>query len=191
MFREASAFDQPIGGWRVNKVRDMEKMFRDASVFNNNIGAWKTSLVTNMGDMFQFAAAFNQPIGDWSVGAVTNMRDMFEEASNFNQDISGWSVESVEDMEQMFWGASAFDQDLGWCVDDDVSLEKAFEAAPCESTSCGVNWAAAVSCGGSGPGKLDDSTIRTAVTAWLWNLVAAEAAYGHISTWETGGVTDM
>ena len=30
-----------------------------------------------------------------------------------------------------------------------------------------------------------------AVTAWLWNLVAAEAAYGHISTWETGGVTDM
>jgi hypothetical protein len=34
---------------------------------------------------------------------------------------------------------------------------------------------------------LDDSTIRTAVTAWFDNQPAAEATYGHISTWETGG----
>ena len=27
--------------------------------------------------------------------------------------------------------------------------------------------------------------------AWLSNPAAAEATYGHISTWETGGVTDM
>ena len=38
---------------------------------------------------------------------------------------------------------------------------------------------------------LDGSTIRTAVAAWLANATAAEATYGHISTWETGGVTDM
>ena len=38
---------------------------------------------------------------------------------------------------------------------------------------------------------LDDSTIRTAVAAWLADPTAAEATYGHISTWETGGVTDM
>ena len=38
---------------------------------------------------------------------------------------------------------------------------------------------------------LDDTTIRTAVAAWLSNATAAEATYGHISTWETGGVTDM
>ena len=37
----------------------------------------------------------------------------------------------------------------------------------------------------------DDSTIRTAVAAWLSDSAAAEATYGHISTWETGGVTDM
>ena len=37
----------------------------------------------------------------------------------------------------------------------------------------------------------DDSTIRTAVAAWLSNSASAEATYGHISTWETGGVTDM
>ena len=38
---------------------------------------------------------------------------------------------------------------------------------------------------------MDDSTIRTAVNAWLSDAAAAKATYGHISTWETGGVTDM
>ena len=37
----------------------------------------------------------------------------------------------------------------------------------------------------------DDSTIRTAVAAWLSDRAAAEATYGHISRWETSGVTDM
>ena len=38
---------------------------------------------------------------------------------------------------------------------------------------------------------VDDSNIYTAVRAWLSNPAAAEATYGHISTWETGGVTGM
>ena len=38
---------------------------------------------------------------------------------------------------------------------------------------------------------MDDSTIRTAVAAWNMDATAAEATYGHISTWETGGVTDL
>jgi len=38
---------------------------------------------------------------------------------------------------------------------------------------------------------MTDSNINTAVAAWLADATAAEATYGHISTWETGGVTDM
>ena len=38
---------------------------------------------------------------------------------------------------------------------------------------------------------MDDSSIWTARDAWLADPTAAEATYGHISTWETGGVTDM
>ena len=38
---------------------------------------------------------------------------------------------------------------------------------------------------------MTDSTIRTAVAAWLSDRAAAEATYGHISRWATGGVTDM
>merc|ERR1719409_1324718 len=38
---------------------------------------------------------------------------------------------------------------------------------------------------------MDDDSIRTAVAAWFADQSAAEAGYGHISTWETSGVTDM
>jgi surface protein len=38
---------------------------------------------------------------------------------------------------------------------------------------------------------MTDSTIITAVAAWLSDATAAEATYGHISTWATGGVTNM
>ena len=38
---------------------------------------------------------------------------------------------------------------------------------------------------------LDNDSIRTAVALWLSDSAAAEAAYGHISTWDTSGVTDM
>ena len=38
---------------------------------------------------------------------------------------------------------------------------------------------------------LDDTSIHTAVDAWLADPTAAEATYGHISMWETSGVTDM
>ena len=38
---------------------------------------------------------------------------------------------------------------------------------------------------------MDNSNIYTARDAWLADSAAAEATYGHISTWETGGGTDM
>ena len=119
----------------------------------------------------------------------------------------------------MFSYASAFNQDLGWCVDDGVSLSYAFDNTPCASTSCGVVQVADVAeCPTPAlsttfaptfapppttpaptatpaptvtPLVADDTTIRTAVAAWLSDASAAEATYGHISTWDTSGVTSM
>ena len=112
----------------------------------------------------------------------------------------------------MFDGASAFDQDLGWCVDY-VSLGSfAFSGTPCYSTSCGVQTMEEGTCAptlaptaslapslrptpapmGSITGYvMTDSNIYTAAAAWLDDRAAAEATYGHISTWETGEVKDM
>ena len=114
------------------------------------------------------------------------MDSMFNRASAFDQDISGWALHSVTTMEYMFNGASAFDQDLGWCLDS-VDLGNAFTGTPCASTSCGILNTAALACDGA----MTDSTIRTAVAAWLADATAAAATYGHISTWETSGGTDM
>ncbi|CAH0367867.1 unnamed protein product [Pelagomonas calceolata] len=43
----------------------------------------------------------------------------------------------------------------------------------------------------AGAGVLDDTTIRDAVAAWLADATAAEATYGHISSWDTSQVTDI
>ena len=87
---------------------------------------------------FHRASAFDQDISGWAVHSVTRMDGMFAYASAFDQDISGWAVHSVTRMPGMFAYASAFNQDLGWCVADEVDLDRAFEKTKCASTSCGV-----------------------------------------------------
>jgi hypothetical protein len=157
-----------------------------------HISTWETGGVTDMSFLFcaysswssdgcnAAAASFNEDIGAWDTSGVTTMFYMFRGASTFNQDIGDWAVHSVMTMYAMFYKASSFDQDLGWCVDG-VDLRYAFDDTPCASTSCGVHSRC----------YMTDSTIRTAVEEWLSDSAAAEATYGHISTWETGGVTDM
>ena len=39
--------------------------------------------------------------------------------------------------------------------------------------------------------KLEDTTIKIAVTAWFTDQPGAVATYGHISTWDTSEVTNM
>ena len=107
--------------------------------------------------MFWSASSFNQPIGGWNVERVVDMSFAFQEASSFNQFLGGWRVGAVIIMKGMFLDASAFDQDLGWCVNDDVDLDDAFDDTPCESTSCGILAAAALKCGG-GPVRQETDT---------------------------------
>ena len=51
--------------------------------------------------------------------------------------------------------------------------------------------ALALACHGAAAWTASDASIRSAVRLWLSDKSAAEVKYGHISTWETGGVTDM
>jgi surface protein len=182
-----------------------------------HISTWDVSGVTSMEALFFGASAFNEDIGSWDTSGVKHMGGMFHEALSFNGDISAWDTSGVTTMFGMFYSASAFDQDLGWCVADDVSLTSAFDGTPCASTSCGVVQNAAGTCAptplptstpSTSPtprptlhpttpwptafdGTFDDSNIETAVHSWFSDATAAESTYGHISTWDTSGVTDM
>jgi surface protein len=144
-------------------------------------------------------------ISTWETSEVTDMSELFADSS-FNEDISAWDTSGVTDMTRMFEEATSFDQDLGWCVDDDVDFDSegdglyfqdTFKDTPCASTSCGVLRGRSEGgiCVTPAPTSFDgvfgDEGIRTAVTAWLADATAAEATYGHISTWDTSGVTDM
>ena len=70
-----------------------------------------------------------------------------------------------------------------------MTFDAWFRTTPCESTLCGVFW------GGcdipSNGNVMANGKLRIAVAAWLSDATAAEATYGHISTWDTSGVTDM
>ena len=180
-----------------------------------HISKWVTGGVTDMSYLFcapledddedededgrchPAAAAFNEDISAWDTSGVLTMRYLFYGAAAFNQTISGWRVDKVTDMERMFAYASAFDQDLAWCVN--VEIRPAFDMfgdwwvdnfAPCVSTACGLVWGGGCDTPLASP-VMVNWKLRLAVRAWFDDAAAAEATYGHISTWDTSLVTDM
>ncbi len=130
MFLNAEAFNQNIGSWTVDNVTDMSAMFRSAEAFNQNIGSWNVGNVTDMTAMFRDAEAFNQNIGSWTVDAVTDMGDMFRSATVFNQNIDSWNVGNVDDMRSMFRDTENFNQDLNsWDVAKVTEMDNMFNNA--------------------------------------------------------------
>ena len=166
-----------------------------ADIKYGHITAWDTSAVTDMSCLFKAE--------EDNGGQCTYPRFYHAAAASFDEDLSGWDVGNVRKMAGIFVGAEAFDQDLAWCVAaDDLDEEQgAFYGSKCASTNCGVaagQYPAGGGCGATpAPAATYDGTyhtdasLRTAVAAWLAKATAAEAAYGHISTWKTGKVTDM
>ena len=74
---------------------------------------------------------------------------------------------------------------------DGNRLYPAFDGTSCANmgfyTACGVYYTSALRCGGAH----GNNGIRMAVDAWFSNdRPSVEVVYGHISTWDTSGVTD-
>jgi surface protein len=130
MFRDASAFNQPLNSWNTSNVTDMSAMFLGASAFNQPLDSWNTSNVTNMSFMFPGTSLFNQPLNSWNTSKVTNMVGMFNSASIFNQPLNSWNTSNVTDMNGMFFGASIFNQPLGsWDTSKVTNMSNMFLGA--------------------------------------------------------------
>jgi surface protein len=159
MFKNAAAFDQPIGGWDVSSVRNMGQMFRLASAFDQPIGGWDVSSVTDMFQMFSGAAAFNQPIGGWDVSSLMYMGDMFNGATSFDQPIGDWDVSSVRNMAALFSGAAAFNQPIGdWDVSSVTDMGDMFNGAAAFRQHI-TGW--------STPALTTSTSMFSGATAWL------------------------
>jgi hypothetical protein len=74
-------FNQPLDGWVVNNVTNMEGMFLDCIEFNQPLDAWNDRLknVTNMEEMFKGCINFKQDLNGWIIDEENvNTKNMFQ-----------------------------------------------------------------------------------------------------------------
>ena len=117
--------------WSAHKCLDFGSMFRQASAFNQPISYLvDTSGIDpsgcNMSAMFQLATQFNQNINNWNVSRVTSMNLMFSGATNFNNGgtsgtftnpLTDWRAPKCTTYASMFSTAVAFNQAITNLVD--------------------------------------------------------------------------
>jgi len=132
MFERAFSFNQPIGNWDVSSVTEyhIQSMFCDARSFNQDINNWDVSNVTSLSRVFENAVSFNQPLDKWDVSNVVNMGEMFRGAESFNQPLDNWNVSSLLVSVQMFSDAISFNQPLNtWDVSSLINAQEMFAGA--------------------------------------------------------------
>ncbi|MDR9391821.1 MAG: BspA family leucine-rich repeat surface protein, partial [Trueperaceae bacterium] len=173
LFRDATAFDQELGGWDVSNVTDLTRTFAGATAFRAGVAAWDVGNVTSTNATFEGATAFDEDLGAWDVanvvdftstfegaaafagdvrtwdtGAARWMDGMFRDATSFDGDVGGWDVAGVQDLSSAFEGATAFDRDLGgWDVRSVLNMDGTFEGSGMSQAAYDatlVGWAAAI-----------------------------------------------
>ena len=205
-----------ISTWETSGVTDISKLFQGASSFNEDISAWDTSGVTTMERMFEGASTFDQDLG-WCVDDDVGFSLAFTDtpcestACGVTQVAGGCSpspgptpapsprptpVPTPGPTPAPTPGPTPAPTPLPTPRPTPAPTPLPTPRPTHVPTPLPTPRPTHVPTPLPTPGPtplppLDDTTIRTAVAAWLADPTAAAVTYGDITTWDTGGVTDM
>ena len=108
MFYNAVSFDQDVGRWNTDEVRDMSNMFRNATSLqrlSNMYASWNTFKVQDMSSMFQYASSFGGFVSRFDTSHVVDMSSMFNGAVSLQTNLSDWCVDMVRHFSNFSVGA--------------------------------------------------------------------------------------
>ena len=112
-FRNAKAFNQPIGNWDVSNVTDMSNVFIFTDSFNQPLNNWNVSNVTKMDNTFRDAAAFDQSLANWDIRQVTGFKDFMKDVSsfsvsNYDATLISWAAQTLNSNISIDFGTSRY-----------------------------------------------------------------------------------
>ena len=112
-FRNAKAFNQPIGNWDVSNVTDMSNVFIFTDSFNQPLNNWNVSNVTKMDNAFRDAAAFDQSLANWDIRQVTGFKDFMKDVnsfsvSNYDATLISWAAQTLNSNISIDFGTSRY-----------------------------------------------------------------------------------
>ena len=187
--------------------------FPDGGAFSDDISAWDVAAVTSMRHMFHSASSFNADLSGWDVGRVQDTTGMFAESVSLSdcnryRIAASWPILAQLTSTSRLDTPSATSTSLATVV---YQVEFYGCVAVCGAGLCSAYPSCAAGyygtahgapcfacpaghfCVGSDgqPSLADNDSIKTAVGAWLANPTAAQATYGHISTWDVSRVQSM
>ena len=213
MFRGATSFSGDISSWEISAVKEFWNMFYQATSFDKKL-CWNDISGVDTGGMFDDS-------GGGSVSSVADGTCEFCSYGKFRNSVDGscelcpagsygplplWGSGSVGVDSCLPCTAGHSNPTEGQaacfpCAAGSFQPEGGFHASciPCSGgffgvgtgrTSCDDACAAGMySAGGAASCfSFTSETLRTAVTAWC---AGDNITYGDISTWKTGGVSDM
>ena len=160
VFKNAVAFNQPIGNWDTSNVTSMNEMFRNASAFNQNIGNWNTSGVINMSDMFSEAHVFNQHIGGWDTSNVNNMVGMFDGATAYNQNMTLWCVSQFSS------------EPIGFSLNNPISNSNKPVWGTCSNPVCSIS----INLTSNAPTQTQSITLGASITPVTFSVTSSLCA---------------
>ena len=84
----------------------MSNMFYECENFNQPLGNWNTQNVKDMSCMFYGCKSFNFPLWNWNINNVSYCWGMFNNCESFKENLNTWNLPRNYEFKEMFEGCN-------------------------------------------------------------------------------------